>query len=163
MAHTNRTTERVHIDVSGSVKQQYLIATVDTNAKLPKIFPVKTITSPITIVILRRLFAQFGIPESLVADNGPQFTSAVRPWEFNVFADVYHRQLNGQTERLVHTAKITIKKLQREEDVVKIPGSFLMTSCSTPNLAIPNNALPAKAFLGGRMRIQYQLFGMIKC
>ena len=40
-----------------------------------------TATALTTIQQLKQLFAKFGIPESIVLDNGPQFVSA----EFQVF------------------------------------------------------------------------------
>lgn len=48
---------------------------VDAHSKWPEVFPMKKITSFKTIEILRTVFARNGIPEQIVSDNGPQFTS----------------------------------------------------------------------------------------
>ena len=59
---------------------------IDAHSKWIEVFPVATATALTTIQRLRQLFAQFGIPESIVSDNGPQFTAA----EFQEFC-----RLNG--------------------------------------------------------------------
>ena len=69
-----------------------------------------------TIQQLRQLFAQFGIPDSIVSDNGPQFTAA----EFQEFCrsnDIrhtrvapYHPSSNGLAERAVRIFKEGLKK-----------------------------------------------------
>ena len=56
------------------------------------------------------IFAHFGIPDLLVSDNGPQFSSK----EFGQFADLlgftyqtsspYYQQANGRSERAVQVA-----------------------------------------------------------
>ena len=38
-------------------------------------FEVTKITATKTIEILRQVFAAYGLPEQLVSDNGPQFTT----------------------------------------------------------------------------------------
>ena len=48
---------------------------IDAHSKWPEIFWMSTTTVEETIVILRRNFALFGLPDQLVWDNGPQFTA----------------------------------------------------------------------------------------
>ena len=60
---------------------------------------------------MKAVFAQYGIPDVLITDNGPQFASA----EFAVFAKTwmlqhttsspYHPQSNGKAENAVKTVK----------------------------------------------------------
>lgn len=45
-------------------------------SKWPEVIVTRRISSAATIGILRNLFSRLGIPETLVSDNGPQFTSA---------------------------------------------------------------------------------------
>ena len=76
-------------------------------------------------------FARFGIQETVVSDNGPQYTSH----EFTEFARLYgfqhttssplYPQSNGQIERFVQT----VKKLIRES---KDPNLVLLAYRTTP-------------------------------
>ena len=59
---------------------------IDAHSKWIEIFPMATATALTTIQRLRQLFAQFGISEFFVSDNGPQFAAA----KFRQFC-----QLNG--------------------------------------------------------------------
>ena len=54
---------------------------IDAHSKWIETFPMATATALTTIQRLKQLFAKFGIPESIVLDNGLQFVSA----EFQVF------------------------------------------------------------------------------
>ena len=70
-----------------------------------------------TINALLSLFSKHGLPDKLVSDNGPQFTSD----EFKEFMTncrilhiknaPYHPQTNGEAERLVQTFKISLREL----------------------------------------------------
>ncbi|XP_018402050.1 PREDICTED: uncharacterized protein K02A2.6-like [Cyphomyrmex costatus] len=67
--------QRVHIDFAGPLNGEYYFVLVDAFSKWPEIVPTQTITAQRTIDILQEIFARFGVPESLVSDNGTQFTS----------------------------------------------------------------------------------------
>lgn len=72
-------------------------------------------TSQSVIVAMKSMFAQYGIPEFVASDNGPQYSSQ----EFADFAKAYgishirsspyYPQGNGQVERTVKTVKGLIK------------------------------------------------------
>lgn len=73
-------------------------------------------TSQQVINHLMSIFARHGIPQTVVSDNGPQFSSAV----FQKFADEVHfnhvtsspryPQANGEAERAVQTIKGLLKR-----------------------------------------------------
>ena len=75
-------------------------------------------TATKTIQILRTTFARYGIPESIVSDNGPQFISS----EFQQFCKTngiryilvaaYHPKLNGLAERVVKIVKIVDDRVE---------------------------------------------------
>ena len=48
---------------------------LDAYSKWFEIFLVSTMTSNKTIETFKSLFARYGLPEQIVSDNGPQFTS----------------------------------------------------------------------------------------
>lgn len=48
---------------------------IDAHSKWPEIFVMENTTAEETVSMLRSLFACMGLPDQLVSDNGPQFTS----------------------------------------------------------------------------------------
>ena len=54
---------------------------VDAHSKWPEVIEMSKTTATRTIAELRKLFADNGLPEQIVTDNGPQFTSD----EFSLF------------------------------------------------------------------------------
>ena len=78
--------------------------------------PLNTATALTTTQQLRKLFAQFGIPDTIVSDNGPQFAAS----EFQDFCRLngirhvrvapYHPSSNGLAERAVRIVKEGLRK-----------------------------------------------------
>lgn len=67
--------QRLHIDFAGPfLGHSYLIVT-DAYSKWPEVVVMQTTTSLATIKVLMQIFATHGLPERIVSDNGPQFTS----------------------------------------------------------------------------------------
>ncbi len=109
---------RLHIDFAGPMEGRMFLVVVDAHSKWLEGIPMKTATALKTIQQLRKLFARFGIHESLVSDNGPQFIAA----EFQQFCQQngirhvqvapYHPASNGLAERAVQTFKQGIRKLK---------------------------------------------------
>ena len=78
--------KRVHVDFAGPFMEKTYFIWVDAHSKWPEVITMSSTTSQKTIDVLRSLFARYGIPEQLVSDNGPQFTSE----EFSVYATKWH-------------------------------------------------------------------------
>ena len=95
--------------------KQFLVV-VDAHSKWLEVVPVPNLTSQTIIDTLRSIFVTHGLPELLVSDNGPSFTSA----EFQEFMKrngirhitsvPYHPASNGLAERAVQTFKTALKK-----------------------------------------------------
>ena len=64
----------VHIDFAGPFLNHILIL-IDSHFKWIEVHPMSSITASATIQCLHNIFAQFGIPENVVSDNCPTFTS----------------------------------------------------------------------------------------
>ena len=62
------------MDFAGPFMGKSYLLIIDAHSKWLQIIKMNTTTSEWIIAILKRLFAQFGLPEQVVSDNGPQFT-----------------------------------------------------------------------------------------
>ena len=107
---------RIHIVFAGPLERYYYVIVVDSFSKWPKVHRFKSPTTEITIKFLHELLARFGVVDTLVSDNGTQFTSG----EFRDFCEtypiehipipLYHPRSDGQAEWFVDTLKRTLKK-----------------------------------------------------
>ena len=94
---------------------QYLIV-ADYYSKFPVVRKLSTTTSSIIIHHLKSIFAEYGIPQTSITDNGPQYSSK----DFQRFCDTWgiehttsspvYPQSNGFIERMVQTVKDILKK-----------------------------------------------------
>lgn len=84
---------------------------VNYYSRFPEVISLTLTTSTSVIAAVKSTFARFGIPDVLVSDNGPQFSSR----QFAEFAQSYgfqhvtssprYPQANGEAERMVRTIK----------------------------------------------------------
>ncbi|UYV61876.1 K02A2.6-like [Cordylochernes scorpioides] len=106
---TNQSWDRVHIDHLGPFEQNLYLIVVDVCTKWIEAIPFPNTSTRETIEQLRCLFARFGIPRTLLSDNGTGFTSE----EFRQFMTIngirhlrtapFHPSSNGLAERAVQT------------------------------------------------------------
>jgi transposase InsO family protein len=151
--------ERVHLDFAGPLNGYYFLIAVDSFSKWPEVFMMTRTSTTETITALSKLFAQFGVPELIVTDNGPQFTS----YEFSNFcasqgiqhlrSPAYHPQSNGQAERFVDTLKRGLMQIGSGKTIQQNIDIFLRSYRSTPGNSVPNQLSPAEVFLGRRIRL----------
>ena len=88
---------------------------VEVYSKWVEVFPLNTTTTEKTFEVLQNLFTSYRLPEQLVSDNGPQFTS--HKFELYMKANgikhiktsPYHPTSNGEAERFVQTFKQPIQ------------------------------------------------------
>lgn len=102
-------------DLFYSKPHDYLLVS-DMYSKFPIVRKLHSTTSHAVISHLKGIFAEHGIPENLVTDNGPQYASG----EFRNFAKQYgfthtttsphYPQSNGFIERSVQTIKNLLEK-----------------------------------------------------
>ena len=97
---------RLHVDYAGPVGGNYFLVIVDAHSKWVDIYKTKGTTAEDTIRCLTHSFSQFGLPISIVSDNGPCFISH----EYKAFlancgvrqilTAVYKPATNGLAEQL---------------------------------------------------------------
>ena len=93
-----------------------------------------TTTAEQIVRLMKATCARFGIPEQIVSDNGPQYTSEV--WKdfcrrFDIrhtTSSPYHPQGNGHAERAVQTAK---RILKQEDPLLALMGYRATPTSST--------------------------------
>nr|XP_049462823.1 uncharacterized protein K02A2.6-like [Anopheles coluzzii] len=149
----DRPWQRVHVDFAGPIDGHHYFVIVDAYSKWPEIFRTRSITTTTTLDLLRETFSRYGNPDTLVSDNGTQFTSG----QFQQFCSEnginhirtapYHPQSNGQAERFVDSLKRGLKKLGKgESPTLQHLQTFLSVYRSTPNRNTPKGTSPAEAF-----------------
>lgn len=139
--------EKVAADLCELNQRKYLI-TVDYYSRWIEIDLLGSTTSSAVIGKFKRIFATHGIPDVMMSDNGPQFSSD----EFASFANEYgfahstsspHMpQANGLAERAVQTAKRVLSQPNSDR--------ALLNYRDTPHAA--TGVSPAEALMGRRLR-----------
>lgn len=158
---------RVHIDFAEKDGQSFLLVH-DSHSKWLEVIHCSDTTAARTVSLLRSLFARYGLPETLVSDNGPQFVSE----EFqkflksngirHVLTPPYHPASNGAAERAVRVLKESLmKQLKAMEQSGRYKtlqhrlDNFLLGYRSTPHSVTGRS--PSEMFLGRRMRTRLSL------
>ena len=109
--------QRIGMDLFQLNGQQYLLM-VDYYSRWIEIAHLRQTTAAAVIEHTKSIFARHGIPEIVVSDNGPQFSSAgflkfAMNYNFtHITSSPHHPQGNGEAERAVQTTKNLLKKAQ---------------------------------------------------
>ncbi|KAL9979611.1 hypothetical protein ACROYT_G017294 [Oculina patagonica] len=98
------------------IDNRVLLVVSDYYSNFIEVARLSNLTSRAIITELKAIFARFGVPDTLVTDNGPQFSSA----EFTVFAKTWsfehktssptYPQSIGKAEKAVQTVKNLFRK-----------------------------------------------------
>ncbi|XP_022818470.1 uncharacterized protein K02A2.6-like [Spodoptera litura] len=129
---------RLHVDFLGPYKGLTFFVLIDSSSKWIEVFEMKGTNASKVIKVLRSTFARFGLPEELVSDQGPPFTST----EFKnflknngikqYFSPAYHPSSNGAAENAVKLCKRAIKKAFRDQtDIDTALQTFLLAYRNT--------------------------------
>ena len=135
----DRPFERVHIDFAEYNHRFYFIL-VDAYSKWLEVFEMgRDSTTSRTISCLTEVISRFGIPQIIVSDNGPQFTSS----EFESFCaqngihhkrtPPYHPASNGQVERMVRELKKALRSKVSDVPIHTQLNRFLFSYRNTPH------------------------------
>ena len=158
----DRPWQRLLVDFAGPFLGRSFLIFVDAYSKWPEVIPMATTTSWCTIKALLCLIATHGLPDRIVSDNGPQFTSAefARFCQQNgirhTFSAPYHPATNGEAERFVQTFKRAMKCRKATAFTVPVELSkFLFTYRNTPHSTTGES--PASLLMGRRVRWKLDL------
>ena len=129
--------QRVHADYAGPFLGRMFLILVEANTKWVDIHVVNSTSAEVTIEKMRATFATLGLPQILVTDNGPQFTSAQFA-QFtknngikHVTSSPYHPSTNGLAERMVQTFKEGMRR-QKTGSIETRIARFLFAYRNTP-------------------------------
>lgn len=154
--------ERLHMDFLGPINNKLYLVVVDAHSKWVEVEEVSSTSAKQTISKLRPLFARFGIPQQIVTDNGPPFTSV----EFNMFVKYngirhtltppFHPATNGMAENSVKLVKKRIKLAIMNNDDVDLALSKFLLAYRNSVHAITNET-PAKLMFKRPLRSRLDL------
>ena len=112
---------RVSLDlidmVSGYNGYRYALTVIDHFSRFVRVYPLKTKASEEVITAFKRFTRAYGIPETILTDNGTEFTSnAFRELDemmsmIHLYATPYHPQGNAVIERMHGTLKSILAAL----------------------------------------------------
>ena len=131
---------RIHVNYAGPFDGRYFLIIVDAHSKWVDIYHTIGTTSSEPISCLQHSFAQFGLPISIVSDNGLCFTSQ----EFQDFIQshglrhittaVYKPSTNGIAGRMVQTFKRSLKiSSSSSSDIQLVIDQFVFNCRLTPH------------------------------
>jgi transposase InsO family protein len=141
--------QKIASDLFEYQKKQFLLV-VDYYSRFIEVVELKTTTSTDVITELKRIFARFGIPQCMISDNGPQYSSEefkhfTHEWGIvHVTSSPGHPSANGEAERAVRT----IKELWKPSSD---PYSALLAYHSTP---LASGYSPGELLMNRRIRSQ---------
>ena len=148
----NRPWQKVGVDLFTCAGRCYLI-TVDYWSNFFEIDYLPTYTAVTVIHKLKAHFARYGIPEQIMSDNGPPFSSEpfrefCRSWGVQcITSSPGYSQSNGMAESAVKAAK---RLLQKTADTGEDAYLALLEVRNTPRQGV--SASPAQLLLGRQTR-----------
>lgn len=143
---------RVSSDLFTLNSRDYIVL-VDSYSDFIEVGELRSTNSSDIIRFLKQQFSRHGIPNVLVTDNGPQFSSSEfttfsSTWEFkHVTSSPTHAKSNGKAESAVKVVKKMFKKARRDS---KDPWLALLDQRNTPTQGVGSS--PAQRLMSRRTR-----------
>ena len=151
---------RLHLDFAGPFIGHMFLVLVDAHSKWLDTHIMSNITASVTTEKLRSIFATHGLPDTVVTDNGPTFTSEL----FQEFMDKncirhvrtapYHPASNGLAERAVGTLKDGLRKMSGQILETKL-SRFLFQYRITPHTT--TGIAPAEMLMARKLKYHLDL------
>ena len=145
--------QRIGMDLFQPNGQQYLLMG-GYYSRWNEIAHLHQTTAAAVIEHTKSIFARHGIPEIVVSDNGPQFSSVdflkfAMNYNFtHITSSPHHPQGNGEAERAVQTIKILLKKAQD-------PYIALLNYRTTP---LQHGSSPSELLMSRKLRSRVPTF-----
>ncbi|KAK3909808.1 hypothetical protein KUF71_019817 [Frankliniella fusca] len=146
--------ERLHLDYAGPLDGRSFLVMVDSYTKWPIVKLVSDMSAANLITHVRYCFADYGVPDLIVTDNGTQFKSE----EFRNFlkrngvrhltSPPWHPASNGMAERTVKTFKTFLSRFT-EGDIHTRLARVLKAMRTMPHA--PSNISAAEALFGHQL------------
>ena len=153
---------RIHIDHAGPFMGQLFLIVIDAYSKWIEVNPTSSTSATATIEKLRQAFANHGLPDMVVSDNGAGFASEefadfmARNGILHVKTAPRHPSSNGLVERSFRIFKEGMKKLEGFGGTVHTRLSrFFLAYRSTPQTT--TGVTPAELLLNHRLRTRLDL------
>ena len=143
---------RVSSDLFTLNSRDYIVL-ADSYSDFIEVGELRSTISSDVILFLKQQFSRHGIPDVLVTDNGPQFSSSEfttfsSTWEFkHVTSSPTHAKSNGKAESAVKVVKKVFKKAHRDN---KDPWLALLDQRNTPTQGVGSS--PAQRLMSRRTR-----------
>ena len=148
----SRPWERVGADIFTLHDKDYLV-TIDYYSNYWEVDRLPDTKASTAILKLKSHFARYGIPDQVVSDNGPQFTSKefatfAKTWDFeHLTSSPGNSKANGKAESGVKTAKRLLRKSIRAGTD---PYLAFLDYRNTPTQAMTTS--PAQRLMGRRTK-----------
>ena len=152
---------RVAVDLCELNGRTLLVASDYYNSYI-EVSRLTTVTSKAVIKALKEIFARFDIPDEVVSDSGPQFSSAefavyAKTWSFDhVTSSPTHVHSNGKAENAVKTVKRLFTKCQESGHSEYLA---LLDWRNTPSQGIGTS--PAQRLMGRRCKTLLPIAGTL--
>jgi hypothetical protein len=139
-----------------------LLVVVDQMSKWLEVEILPRTDSCSIITSLRKMFATFGVPRTVIADNATYFQSAEMMDFCNrngvrlAASAPYHPRTNGLAERGVQTVKSALEKMKDDRTPLQeLLSRFLFDNRNTPHSTTGRS--PAELMMGRRLRSRLDL------
>lgn len=153
--------KRIHIDYAGPFLNKMFLIVIDAHSKWLEVKIMNTITTADTIIELKDIFSYHGLPDQIVSDNGPSFTSH----EFKLFCAAngikhtttspYHPASNGLAEKAVGTFKSSIIKMGNKFSLRERVNRFVTKYRVTPH--VTTGLAPCELLCGRKLKTHLDL------
>ena len=141
----------VETDLFELKNSKYLLI-VDYYSRFPVLRKLMSTTSKVLIQELKAVFTEMGVPNTIVSDGGPPYTSVefkdfMKDWQIEHKVSLPRNpQSNGMAERCVQTMKASLQKTMEEGEDVNLALLMYKTTLLSHSLPSPAELLNSRKY-----------------